>query len=1039
MTQKTLLSRLKLWPHQTAAHKMAQYYLKRWTATSSTGAALVNIPTGGGKTAVIALLAHEGHGVQRVLVLAPRLAIRKQLHAELSATRVNGFFAKQGIRAADLHRTVSQLEEGDDINVAPNDARILVSTIQLIDRFRQQSLKAFAKFAASIDLVLVDEGHYEPAPSWSTTVRGFQKPVVLLTATPYRNDLRSFDIDPTAIHVTRLADLVSNNFVRTVKIVPCDRPQSATAFADEVLKTFASEFGGQPDAAHKLIIRCQRKEDIEKVGAAFVQKRLTVVGLHERFTNADAAAYPWRRRFADDPEKAGAPVIWVHQHKLLEGVDGPSFRAVAMYKSFGSARALVQQVGRIIRNRDRRPSEVALVMDHLEGQVGKHWSRFKKYDETLTARDLRRGAPEIAREALENLPSLDYIAETFRVRFDIGMNFDPGADISLPTSVYFLRKDSQFDIANLIAGIREELRERTLIHRYFQLKNDQHLLIYIAWRNSPLLPEHYFVEFTLGAIAIRNFSDHISFLDTAGSVPLRAEDLAIGGPAELMHLARLMPRRPGTRIASVTTRNGALGPRAARTRRTSAASIADMVPYLDDFQHIPTALVGTSTDKWRPTSPGNAQSLNPKPRHSARRYLGLVRGHITEAGRRLAVSDYFKWVETAAARLNGTGRPIPLFSRYARVLNTVPRAPDPRNILLDHDEAHKLFVTDDDVEGLEPGEPLELTDACADCAAGKTGAERAFKVHGHGKKFDATVHFDARARRYIIRSADLDSAFRSIDEATPDSLVSFLNRSQSFIIVPETAGALFAYGEFFSPGIGVGAQFDKDRFPIGKAFQCHAALETILSEKGDDDQLPATAIGWNANSVFGWFDAHLDDLFDDPSLVICDDMGTESADFIALDRDGERVVMVHCKGTNRPHSYGASPLHVVCSQAVKNCGTLNPFNPAKPVNVKRWHEPWKSPAVTGSVTSKIRRGGRGRKDAGFGDRLWRRFDVCLRNPNIEREVWLILGATLSRKDLIAELRKDTSAPEALQATHLLNSTMASVAASNARLKILCSP
>jgi len=89
--------------------------------------------------------------------------------------------------------------------------------------------------------------------------------------------------------------------------------------------------------------------------------------------------------------------------------------------------------------------------------------------------------------------------------------------------------------------------------------------------------------------------------------------------------------------------------------------------------------------------------------------------------------------------------------------------------------------------------------------------------------------------------------------------------------------------------------------------ECHDSLETILSEKGDNDQLRAAPTGWNANSVFGWFDTQLDHLFHAPSLVVCDDMGTEAADFIVLDRDEKRVVMVHCKGTDRPHSYGASP------------------------------------------------------------------------------------------------------------------------------------
>jgi hypothetical protein len=290
-----------------------------------------------------------------------------------------------------------------------------------------------------------------------------------------------------------------------------------------------------------------------------------------------------------------------------------------------------------------------------------------------------------------------------------------------------------------------------------------------------------------------------------------------------------------------------------------------------------------------------------------------------------------------------------------------------------------------------------------------------------------------------LQSVDLDGAFRSIDPGTPDSLVGFLNKAQAFVIVPEAPGVLYAYGEFISPNIGVGKNFDRRRFPIGNALFDDPNLGNTLSEKGDQDALRATPDGWNAATVFGWFDSQLEQLLENPSIVVCDDMGKETADFIALDRNGRRVVLIHCKGSDVPHIYGASQLHVVCSQAVKNCGTLNPFNPAKPPNCKRWHEPWHSPAVLGTVSSRVRRGRPRRVDDRLGDRLWERIDLCLRDPNVEREVWMVLGSTLSKDALLSELRKEAPAPEAIQATHLLNSTLASVAASNAKLRILCSP
>jgi superfamily II DNA or RNA helicase len=124
--KNALQDRVKLWPHQTKAFKIVQHYL-RWTGSRQKppAAALVNIPTGGGKTAIIALLAHEGEGVRRALVLAPRLGIRDQLQAELDGTRPHGFFEKQGLGRKDLGRAVLTFSSAADIDAAVKGGRHL--------------------------------------------------------------------------------------------------------------------------------------------------------------------------------------------------------------------------------------------------------------------------------------------------------------------------------------------------------------------------------------------------------------------------------------------------------------------------------------------------------------------------------------------------------------------------------------------------------------------------------------------------------------------------------------------------------------------------------------------------------------------------------------------------------------------------------------------------------------------------------------------------------------------------------------------------
>jgi superfamily II DNA or RNA helicase len=52
----------------------------------------------------------------------------------------------------------------------------------------------FRDLIRSADLVIVDEGHHEPAYSWAQAVRSLGKPTVVLSATPYRNDYKYFEL-----------------------------------------------------------------------------------------------------------------------------------------------------------------------------------------------------------------------------------------------------------------------------------------------------------------------------------------------------------------------------------------------------------------------------------------------------------------------------------------------------------------------------------------------------------------------------------------------------------------------------------------------------------------------------------------------------------------------------------------------------------------------------------------------------------------------------------------------------------------------------
>src|SRR3954470_21602417 len=75
-----------------------------------------------------------------------------------------------------------------------NERQIVVATFATLNGLRVNYADLYHDLAAAIQLVVVDEGHYEPAVEWGKSVKGLKTKMVLLTATPYRNDLKLFRI-----------------------------------------------------------------------------------------------------------------------------------------------------------------------------------------------------------------------------------------------------------------------------------------------------------------------------------------------------------------------------------------------------------------------------------------------------------------------------------------------------------------------------------------------------------------------------------------------------------------------------------------------------------------------------------------------------------------------------------------------------------------------------------------------------------------------------------------------------------------------------
>jgi len=149
--------------------------------------ALVSIPTGSGKTAIaMAAPFFANKPIRRVLALVPTRALREQIATSF--------------RTGDLLRRIGALPEDFEAKPAvvelsgrPKSWAELLAADVVVALPNSISPMHFDEAAQPprdlFDLVVVDEAHHSPAPTWQAVLDHFSEAhALLLTATPVRRD-----------------------------------------------------------------------------------------------------------------------------------------------------------------------------------------------------------------------------------------------------------------------------------------------------------------------------------------------------------------------------------------------------------------------------------------------------------------------------------------------------------------------------------------------------------------------------------------------------------------------------------------------------------------------------------------------------------------------------------------------------------------------------------------------------------------------------------------------------------------------------------
>ena len=363
----------------------AVFAMRSWATAPDHGVAILGLPTGYGKSELIAL-APFLFGSRRVLIIAPSVVVRSQL---AERTRAQRHLREVGIVPSELARPavsehVGQI--GSSCDWEQFEAYDVVVS-------HTQSVSPSGKPVADppdpelFDLVLFDEAHHLGAPSWVGVRDAFPAAVAVgFTATPYRRDRRM--LPGRTIFQYPIDKAVDEGFF--VPIVYREVQADATAdsrdraVAIEAIAELQQRDTRASEPAARLLVRADTVDRAKALAKLYhgLDSGVTLEIITHETSRKELEAATLRLRSG---ASAGVAFVGV----LGEGFDLPSLKIAAYHNPHRSLPVTIQFAGRVARTEldgtaaSDTPEQavlIATVGDHPEilaelHKDGQRWDR----------------------------------------------------------------------------------------------------------------------------------------------------------------------------------------------------------------------------------------------------------------------------------------------------------------------------------------------------------------------------------------------------------------------------------------------------------------------------------------------------------------------------------------------------------------------------------------------------------------------------------------------------------------------------------------
>ena len=234
-----------------AAHAIASYHTLK-----KKNAGIIVMPTGSGKSAVIMMIPFLIQA-KKVLIVTPSIMVRGQIYEDYKDLT--------SLKQADVfHMMCSPPKVYECQNMFSNDiyeqvknSDVVVATPRCALSLSESPLKS------TFDLVIIDEAHHIPAPTWHQILVNISEAHhYLFTATPFRRDRQ--EIKGELLYSYPLSMAYRDGIFSEIRYIPIqEAPEKNKLIALEAERILLND--RQQNFDHYLMVRTDTKENAKKL------------------------------------------------------------------------------------------------------------------------------------------------------------------------------------------------------------------------------------------------------------------------------------------------------------------------------------------------------------------------------------------------------------------------------------------------------------------------------------------------------------------------------------------------------------------------------------------------------------------------------------------------------------------------------------------------------------------------------------------------------------------------------------------------------